>query len=139
MSWVYCFQSSKWFVFWRSAAVKILQFKVYIKSLKNSWEGAPFFKVVCKEPGTLLKFEFRYRHFPKILFRFLEQPWMVLNTSEPDWQNWCEVIKGGAYKVELLILMKWNFLNTLPPLVMGSNIILRKTYVEAGREHKEIF
>ena len=53
----------------------------------------------------------------------------------------CEVSKRGSYKVELQIFMNSNFKiktwNTDLSLVMGSNIISTRTYVEIDKENKE--
>ena len=44
--------------------------KMYRKSFNNRYEGAHSYKVASKEPTTLLRYQFLYRCFPKLLFRF---------------------------------------------------------------------
>ena len=57
---------------------------MWVKSLKNSEEGNHYEKVVGKEPETLVKYEFLFRYFSKILSQFPEDLFFraSLNGSE---------------------------------------------------------
>ena len=88
---IYSYKNSHGYMFWKIAVLKILQ---TVESRKIAWNlgeiyenklsRAHFYKVVCKGPLTLVRYEFLHRYFLNTQSRFL-RTLIFMNTSEWLW------------------------------------------------------
>ena len=55
-------------------------------------KGAHYYKIIGKEPATLLKYEFFHRSFSDLLFRFSEH--LFFRTSLNDSEQYLKLLKS---------------------------------------------